>query len=150
MTNHRSVAFSCLRLFIMERVLGLLLKPSADIPIKYEISGGTLRSRHLLNLPESFPEEVLHNPEVIWNYQRLTQGTVVAWKHDFARINSIIFADELYAIANLIKSEAVLFPSMRIAVKETTDTFLVPLREFSHSCFTTQRKDQLIVSFENR
>jgi len=32
MTNHRAVAFSCVRLFILERLLDLFLRPTATVP----------------------------------------------------------------------------------------------------------------------
>jgi len=71
MTNHKSVSYACVGLFIMERLLSQIFTPERDIPKKWGVHGGIRVDAASQKLPLPLPpkEEITLNATITHNYQ---------------------------------------------------------------------------------
>jgi hypothetical protein len=71
MTNHKAVSFTCLRLFILERFLAQLLKPTDFLPTESQIRGGEPSLLGELSVVLDLPPDTpcLLNPSITLQYQ---------------------------------------------------------------------------------
>ena len=153
MTNHRSVSWSCLALFHMERLLSQLLDPVADIPVRNAIEGGRATPQKDLSvqLPVTF-SPVLVNPKVTYNYQKIAPEVMVKHQAGYMIISQIFAVkNEVYLVAAtstpLPNDPLTRLPRVQLA----TEKVIVSLRDISHTCSVVRGlRGEVTIAFENK
>ena len=154
MTNHKSVSYACVGLFIMERLLSQIFTPERDIPKKWGVHGGIRVDAASQKLPLPLPpkEEITLNATITHNYQdyspnvfaKLTTGYVKITKTAVTSTGKYGFGSELEVFGTTPQTKA---PILR----ETGKTLFFPFSLLLYSCNVVQnREGYFVVNYKNK
>lgn len=153
-TNHKSVSWACLSLFIMERVLSMMFKPVRDLPVKTGVHGGHLAQSSALKLPAvlALPKEVTHNPTITHHYQEYSPGTFAKCTTGFIQITQTLSSSSgTYLVAKELEEVGTKPMTRAPILRETGRSLLIPLNTLLHTCNVVQNLEgKYVVNFENK
>ena len=156
MTNHKATSYSCLRLFVLDRHLNLLLKPMEHIPIKFDLKLGpevaisalaeALESHGLQKTPQ---DRMSQGCVVTKEYQVYQEGTIVATTGGVREIKDILAVDHqifyLFTTLNASGKTTVGLPKFT----RSPDLFL-DRENFLHRCLGVWEGDEFVLNFEEK
>lgn len=156
MTNHRAVSWSCMALFVMERVLSQLLNPLDNVPVRHAVSGG--RKVPANTLPWHLPDvaEVTLDPHVVHHYQKIGPGRFIRHSSGYYMVRAVLqttsgvrlvsAALEIPPGGNGVDTLTRL-PRLRLTGRDV----MIPLQEVQYTCAAVREVEGIVViTLENK
>ena len=154
-TNHKSVSYACVGLFVMERLLSQIFSPNRDLPVKSGLRGGTTVEAGTQKLPIPLPpseKEILLNPVVTHNYQDYRPGTFVKLRTGYIKLTKIVATStEKYAFGSELVLAGETGTTKLPILRDTGRTLFVSFGLILHTCNVVQTAEgNFVVNFENK